>query len=446
MIPLFLSLALALAGEESTAPAPAATAGTPASIDLSLADALRAARAQNPALSTTVLDQSIASVAARRARLDRFTARVASSGGFDLAAGGAYDAPSGAHALRLEERIDLGVPLYAGGAVAARIDQAEAALDGAGFDRFTAIRELDRSVYRSYWTIQGLELQMRASREAIDVTRQALTIIESKEAAGLAASIDVNRSRVAWLNAQGQWVAQKGQAYDARRELARLLHLGESDLTLRDSLDALHFATWPDDPEPLVTVAVSRRPEMLRFDALRQQRSAERQLARSEALPTIALTGSAALVTTGGAVGGASTPVRTDSGAALGTALVWNPFDLFRVRNAVEQAELAIDRVERSRLAEADRVRLEVESALRHVHVLRERAEILDAQVELARENLTIVQDLFGQGSATILDLFDAQSAYRQALNQQAALAVDRVIAEYDLRWAIGEPMLQEEM
>ena len=44
-----------------------------------------------------------------------------------------------------------------------------------------------------------------------------------------------------------------------------------------------------------------------------------------------------------------------------------------------------------------------------------------------------------GYLSDTILDLFNAQSAFRAAALQEAALAVDLATAELDLRWLLGE-------
>ena len=71
--------------------------------------------------------------------------------------------------------------------------------------------------------------------------------------------------------------------------------------------------------------------------------------------------------------------------------------------------------------------------------MLRDRAPLVDARVALARDNLQIVQDLYGQGSATILDLFNAQASFREARTQGATLRVDLAIAACDLQWLLGE-------
>ncbi len=417
---------------------------------LTLAGAIQLARSANPGVSTTLIDQSIASVALRRARLDRFNATLGSTGSLNLSAGDAYLAGSGTGAYDARLGANVSIPVYAGGAINARIDSAEAGVDLAGIDRVTALRGLDQAIYRSYWTIQGIDLQIAATEEALSVSKEALSIIEANEKAGLAAQIDVHRSRVPVLNAQSQLLGLQGDAYDARRELARLLHLGADDLALADDLRALGFRAWPETPDDLVATALSARPEMVRFDAVQAQQEADRRGVRSGLLPQISVSAGLAARLSAAQVGGTLgnptlvMPTGATPGAALGANLSWQPFDLYKTQNAVEQASLAMERTERSRLAQADAIRREVESALRQVRVLHDRGEVLDAQVDLARQNLGIMQDLFSQGNATILDLFDAQSSYRQALSQQATLSVNRVIAEYDLRWAIGESLAEE--
>jgi outer membrane protein TolC len=49
------------------------------------------------------------------------------------------------------------------------------------------------------------------------------------------------------------------------------------------------------------------------------------------------------------------------------------------------------------------------------------------------------VSELSAQGSASILDLFNAQSSFRQARIGTAALSVQLATAEADLQWLLGD-------
>jgi outer membrane protein TolC len=109
----------------------------------------------------------------------------------------------------------------------------------------------------------------------------------------------------------------------------------------------------------------------------------------------------------------------------------------------VAQARLGAERVAASTESQKADISADIRKAASSVRELRERVPLVEAQVALARDNLQIVQGLYAQGSATILDLFDAQSSFRQARTQGASLRVSLTTAEYDLRWLLGEDLTE---
>ncbi|MEQ1570435.1 MAG: TolC family protein, partial [Myxococcota bacterium] len=196
----------------------------------------------------------------------------------------------------------------------------------------------------------------------------------------------------------------------------------------------------------------------------RQERSVDRAragvaIARSGALPTVSVQGSAQ-VGAAASGGGPSTELPTfdlvvpaptfesaDLGrpvpsATVGLVLTWNPFDLLRTRQLVRQAELELERTEAANASERNRLLAEIRSAQAEVEALRARFPLVHQQLQLARDNQGIVQDLYAQGSASILDLFNAQAAFRASAIQEAALAVALATAELDLRWLLGDDLL----
>lgn len=409
---------------------------------LTLEDAVRLAIERNPSVRSAALAQTFASISASRARLDRFTATV----GVDGLLGARVQAPAGADpfstsAATADARATLVVPVFAGGRVAAQIDRADAGLGIAEADRRLTERDIARAAYTAYWNIKGFELQIRAAEEGLAATEEALAIIRAKADAGLAAGIDVNRSTVDLYAQQDALLAQRAALVGARQDLVRLLHLEDDAIRLVDDPPAAATGpvALPDDP-------LAGRPERARQDLLVAQADADVRAARSAALPSVALTADAGA---GGTSLGqdpdpALFPVDHDLeqlgtvDAGVGVQLAWTPFDLFRTRDAVRQARLLAAQVEAQNEAENDRIAAELRASAAQLQALRDRAPIVDQQVALARDNLTIVQDLYAQGSATILDLFNAQSSFRSALIQQAGLAVDLAAAELDLRWQLG--------
>ncbi len=404
---------------------------------LSLDEVKRLAVERNPDTRSAALAEEIARIDASRARLDRFALTLGTSAGAEAATFRTFDGLTiKGTSSTWDARARGEVPLYAGGRIDAAIERADAGARIAGLDRQITARELERAAYRSYWTIKGYELQIEASEEGLRVTEQALAIIRAKADAGLSAGIDVNRSEVDLLSQQAGLVEQRSALYGAKQELLRLLQLPGDDVVLTDGPPAPRSG-----PVELPDGAGEARPELARAEASAAQAEAGVKGARSGTLPTVALVGEAGLGTSRLPTSPAFDPpiAEPSTDASVGLQFTWNPFDLWKTRDAVQQARLGVQQVEAQQQATASGIQAELKSAAAEVRQLRERAPLVSQQVALARDNLQIVQDLYSQGSATILDLFNAQSSFRSARIQEASLQVQLATAEDDLRWLLGQ-------
>lgn len=413
-------------------------------VSLGVGDAMRLAVANNPDHHSAQLAQQVADIAAHRARLDRFSVTAGASGSGDLGVVKPWgeDAYTAADAS-WDLRADATVPLYAGGAVRANIAGADAAATAAALDVALTDRTLVRSAYTAYWTIKGYELQIAAEEEGLALTKESLAIIEAKAGAGLAAGIDVNRSRVDVYAQEDTLLSERAALYQAEQDLIQLLHLDTDHVVLTDN-----------PPEPATGAAVvsaeagANRPELLRKAAEAAKADADVAAARAGTLPSVALTGTAGF---GNTTSGLTDPdalgafdagaLKPQFDASVGVALSWNPFDLFQTRDAVAEARLARQEVDTARVSAEDSIRTDIRKAAARVTELRLRVPLSDQQVALARDNLGIVQGLYGQGSATLLDLFNAQTSFRQARTAGASLRVELATAEADLRWLVGEDL-----
>ncbi len=407
---------------------------------LTLEETLTLVVERNPDLYSATLAENIAAIQARRARLDRFTATVIATGGGDAGVAKPWQADGyAATDASWDAHANVGVPLYAGGSVRAAIDSADAGAQIATLDKALTERELQRAAYTAYWNIKGYELQIEAAQEGLDLTQQALDIIVAKANAGLAAGIDVNRSKVDLYAQQETLVEEKAALYDADQELLRLLHYGDDTLVLTDLPPA------PSDTPVTIGEALPDRPELARKEQEARQADDAIRSARAAGLPTVSITATAGGSGSASGISGTTKFDPTGLGpsldAGVGLALSWNVFDLFRVRDSVAQARLAADQIAASTESEKDSIAAALRQAASRVQQLRDRAPLVDAQVALARDNLQIVQGLYGQGSATLLDLFNAQSSFRQARTQGATLRVQLATAEDDLRWLLGEDL-----
>ena len=408
---------------------------------LTLAEALQRVEARNPEVESTQLAIEIAAIEAHRARLDRYTASVSATAG----ASAGVTKPWGQDAYGAAEtpwgvRANAGVPLYAGGSIRAAIDSADAGAGIARLDGVLTRRALQRAAYTAYWNIKGYELQIAAAQEGLDLTQQALAIIEAKANAGLAAGIDVNRSRVDLYSQQEVLVAQRSSLYQAKQEMLRLLHLPGDQLVLTDEPPSTSGTGLDALPEG----AGSARPEFQRTDLERARAEAAVRAARSGGLPSVVLSGSAGVGSAASGLVGASprydaADLRPALDASAGLELSWNLFDLRKTHDSVAMAKLAAQQVDAGAEGQKASIAADIRKAASSLLQLQDRAPLVDARVALARDNLQIVQDLYGQGSATILDLFNAQASFREARTQGATLRVDLAIAACDLQWLLGQ-------
>ncbi len=419
---LFLA-ALAAAGEGS---------------GLSLAETLRLVVERNPENRSAEAGVSIAAIEARRARLDRFTASVGATGGLEAGMAQTWNQPLGAaNAANWSVRAEAGLPIYAGGSIRAAIDEADAEWSIAKANHAITQRSLVRAAYTAYWSIKGYELQIAAAEEGLSLTKASLAVISAKADAGLAAGIDVNRSTVDVVEQEAALIAERAQLYEAQQDLLRLLHMEGEAVTLSDEPLA--------ESPPLGVAPEALRPELARNDHEVAAAAAAIRLAQARGLPSVTL---------GASAGVGSNPLDSSSSAfdaanlapgvdaRAGVSLQWNPFDWFQTRDTVAQARLSRAQVVWAGEAEVASIELELQRAKSAASQLRARAPLMEAQESLARDNLSIISAMYTQGSVSILDLFDAQSRFRNARVQRANLRVALITAEYDLRWVTGEDLL----
>lgn len=414
---------------------------------LTLADAIAIAVAHNPSVDAVALRETIASIGATRARLDRYSAKIETTAGL---AGGAFapwqgdpystsGASWGAHAVG-------SVPLYAGGAIDATIDRADLDVKISALDTAITQRDIVRATYVAYWNVRGIDLRIAATEEGIGVTEDALHIMQARADNLLAATLDVNRSTVQLYAQQGDLLDAQQQRVGAEQDLIRLLHL-----------DVDHVDLIDDPPVPvegdvvLPDGAGADRPELARLDHQAAQAAADVTIAKAGLLPTVALQGRAG-AGADAVGGGTGVPIPkapldpNDLGpsfdATAGITATWDPFDLRRTRDAVAQARVSESIVEKQQESEKDSLDADIKTAAGRVEHLRLQVPLATKQVELARDDLSIVQELYAQGSIGILELFDAQSSFRQARIAEATLRVDLALAEIDLKWQLGQDLV----
>jgi outer membrane protein TolC len=426
-------------------------AGAVAAQDLTLDEAVTTALASNPAVQAAA-----ARAEAEAARHDQ--ARAHRWGRLDLAETFNYtDNPAEVFALTLNQErfdldgffmsdpnrpdalstfitsLDLTVPVYTGGKLGTRIDQAGAMVDAAELARRHA-----------------------AQKVAFDTATAFINLAKARDNAAL---LTTSRATTAEHVALAEAFAEQGLILDADMLKARV-YLSEMDDLLEQARNgaqlaeaALNFEMGADQAIPR-TLAPLPPPSAVRGElqdwiaaavegrldlaAARQQLAAgrlETRAARSGYLPEVAVIGKYGLYddTIFGSNG--------RSGTVMAVAKI-NLFGGLADIDARRAAELDVVAGEADLRRFEEGVRLEVRQAWQDRETAIARHATARDVLEAAREALRVREQRFKQGLDRMIDLLDAETALREAETRELVARYDVALATARLHFVSGATLI----
>lgn len=289
-----------------------------------------------------------------------------------------------------------------------------------------------QSVAVSYYAAAGNDELVIARKHAIEVAQKTLDNEKVRLAAGVVNRVSVTRAELVLIQAEQRLREALDNRAAAYRSLASLLRVSAGS-----------FKVVPPPPptdsqlasaEELVSSAMDRRPELL---VSQLQQRAFSQQSFSQLLrwaPSLSLFGNIRLTNATGFAG------RADS-YAMGLQLDWLLFDGFArdaQRHAFEaQRHDAQLRMEQLRETISD----EVISGRRNVETRKRGLVTAERSVQMARETLELVRTQYQAGTATQLDLLNAQDTLIQAEVGVAQARFDLSLAVLNLRRLTGESL-----
>lgn len=316
-------------------------------------------------------------------------------------------------------------PLFSGTALPALLG-AYAMSDAATHDEAWARAQLHAGVARAYYGVYTAREAVRLAEEALRTTESARDLVRRQVDAGLApprlslqAELDVSRAR-----------RQLEQAR-AAREVAERAFANATGLDPAAPVELPAPPTLPESVEAAVEAARARRPDILaaerQHDAARWQQRAN----WSGWLPT---------------VNGRFTEVYTENtgfsehdtfwvAAVEAEWLLWDGgWRVAKAREAGAQARAAELLVER-RVLDAD---LHVRSAWATLQEAEAALVATEREVALAEENARLARLGFEAGSATFLEVEQAELGLHAARLDGVTARMNRDLAAIDVRVAMG--------
>jgi len=411
-----------------------ATGDAPLPRPLTLDAALAYGAEHNPALlraSESIREQEGVLIQARASQLPSLTA----SGSYTRTEDSLLESPF------YEKRswsIDVTARqlLYAGGGPRAQIRSERERLEAARLG-FTAVLNDTMLALRQQFHVVLLDREIIAvHEEALRVLEMALQQAHARRDVGTGSDFDVLRAEVSVANEKPALIRARNACRVAQDQLRVTLGAPAvkgvvTDLDVRGSLA---LPRRNGDLEAALSAARAQRPELARQNRLIAAAEQGVTSARSGYLPTVnALAGyewvGPSLTTT---------PDNHLKGWAAGVQSSWAIFDGRATAAKVRQSQ---SRLKQAKLSETE-LQLSVDLDVRQAFsALTEADELLvssEKVVDQARESLRLAQTRLQAGTATQLDILQAQSALTDARSNLAQAQYSYIVATFSLQRAVG--------
>ena len=203
----------------------------------------------------------------------------------------------------------------------------------------------------------------------------------------------------------------------------------------RTAYHSLMFSHTTNDDLAAVERAMENRPELKSLDLAHKIYEDKVRVARSEMLPSLALTGGY-LVSNPALLNGFENKFRGmwNVGVMLSVPIFhWNE-GIYKVKAA--KSEVNIARLQQSEVQE--KIELQVNQSLFKTTEARKRLAMSDKNMEKAEENLRYADKGFREGVIPVSNVMEAQTAWLSAQSEKIDAQIDLKLAQTYLQKAMG--------
>ena len=298
-----------------------------------------------------------------------------------------------------------GWDVFAGGRRFANLRSTGASLDAADAQYLSQRYNTILRTTQLFYAAAAASDLVQVSGQRLERARQQLAAAQTRLELGTVTRSDVLRAELELGNAE---VALLEVEADLRRtglELGRQIGI--------DELIAAEPAALPDSApalaptEQLIVEATRSSPSVNAAESTRRARRAERLAAYTPYLPTVRLSGGYDWFAFDWPPNQRSWSMRVTASLPV--------FNNFQRESALQRAGAA-ERVAEARERDARaQARVLVESGVADIAAAERRVEIADRAVQLAREDLRVIEERYGLGHATIIELQTSQVALSDA-------------------------------
>ncbi len=332
--------------------------------------------------------------------------------------------------------------IYEGGRLTSAFRSAKLTRQQALLNYQTVLADTLLAVRLAYDDVLVALQQIEVNQASVELLTRELEDTQRRFAAGNVPQFDVLRAQVELGNERPRLIQARNDARLGKNNLLFLLGISlphaiseEVPLALSDTLEAQPYEI---DLTSALARALENRPELAALRKAEALRREDLVSARAGYKPSAALFGGYQWQ---------SPPYENNlsadlSGWIAGAQVSWNIFDGQLTRGKVSEAQARYDRAKLD--VEESKRQIELDARTAYSNFIEAR-ELLESQTlvrQQAHEALRLAEARHLAGSATQLDVINAQTALTQARTTQAQALHDYAAARARLQRALGEDMV----
>jgi outer membrane protein TolC len=327
--------------------------------------------------------------------------------------------------------------LYAGGGVRSSIKSAQLAREAAMLDLQAVVNDALLSVRVAFYDVLLAREKIKVQEQNLTLLQQELKTATDRFEAGTVSGFEKLRAEVSVANAQVPLITARNDYRIAIEQLRQALgfttNTPENLRKVPDFVGSLDYQPVTFDLQAAFTAAHSNRPDLQRLALLT---SAQEQLvtaARSNYYPNVAVVGGWQL-----RKGATNSFGDSNDGLYLGLQSQWNIFDGRATTGRVIQARSALEQARLSTTEAQLAAEVEVRTAFSSFQEATELADASQKVVAQAEEAVRLATARYNAGTATQLDVLQAQVDLTTARTNQVQAYYTYNVAVARLRKAMG--------
>ena len=329
--------------------------------------------------------------------------------------------------------------LYAGGGVTASVASQKLTLEAAVLTLQSVINDALFDVRTKFYTVIVDRAMIKVQEQNIELIQRQLQDVKNRFEAGTVSNFEVLRAEVTLANAQPALIKARNDYRLAIEELRQALGFvtaTEPNITrIPEFLGTLEYQPASFELRSALASAREQRPDLLRLNKLEAAAEQGVYASRANYYPSVSLFG---------AYDWRQSPAFSTKssldGWTVGLQSQWNIFDgratagrVVQARSLLEQAKLSLAETQLA-------VDVDVRRAISNFQQATELADASKKVIEQAEESVRLANARFGAGTATQLDLLQAQTDLTTARLNQLQAYYTYNVSVASVRRAIGLP------